>query len=75
MSIEVRELSFAYDSSQPVLTSLTFHVEPGELCALVGPSGSGKSTALQLLAGIHRPHRGSVRIFGKDPATKGKNKR
>ena len=56
-------LSFAYDPDRPVLRSLTFDVQPGELCVLVGPSGSGKSTVLQLLAGLHRPDRGTVRFW------------
>lgn len=75
MSIEAIELSFAYDPDRPVLRSLTFDVQPGELCVLVGPSGSGKSTVLQLLAGLHRPDRGSVRVFGRDPATKTKHEK
>lgn len=72
MSIEASELSFSYDGAKETLRDLSFHVAPGELCALVGPSGSGKSTLLQLLAGLHRPHRGSVRVFGVDPAQRGR---
>ncbi len=71
MSIEVRELSFGYDPATPVLHSLSFAVQAGEMCALVGPSGSGKSTLLEVIAGFHRPSRGSVRIFGVDPAARG----
>lgn len=75
MSIDVRELAFSYDPARPLLHSLTFVVHPGELCALVGPSGSGKSTLLELIAGLHRPARGGVRVFGIDPAIQSRHPR
>lgn len=68
MSIEARDVAFSYDGERPVLRSVSFSVGPGELCALVGPSGSGKSTLLLLLAGLDRPERGAIRVFGADPA-------
>ena len=37
-------------------------VPAGQVLAVVGPNGSGKSTLLHLLAGLLRPHRGSVRL-------------
>ncbi len=37
----------------------------GELLALVGPSGSGKSTILRTLAGIYRPHEGTIAVGGE----------
>lgn len=73
--IEASGLSFAYDPAHPALRSITFHVKAGELCALVGPSGSGKSTVLQILAGLLRPDEGSVRVFGRDPAAKGRKEK
>lgn len=44
---------------------LAFAVRPGETVVLVGPSGSGKSTTLRAVAGLARPHSGSIRIGGK----------
>ncbi|MGO4103915.1 ABC transporter ATP-binding protein [Leifsonia sp. YAF41] len=38
----------------------------GALTALVGPNGAGKSTLLRILAGIDRPHHGSVSVTGSD---------
>ena len=63
--IELREVTKAYrrDAIEiPVLDRLSMTIEAGEFLGLMGPSGSGKSTLLNLLAGIDRPTRGSIRI-------------
>ncbi|RMG97304.1 MAG: ABC transporter ATP-binding protein, partial [Candidatus Dadabacteria bacterium] len=39
---------------------------PGEVVAVVGRSGSGKTTLLNLVAGLDRPDRGTVRVAGQD---------
>ena len=49
----------------PALTDLSFEVERHEFVAVVGPSGCGKSTILRLIAGLIRPTRGTVEIFGQ----------
>ena len=45
-----------------MLERVTISVAAGDFLGLMGPSGSGKSTLLNLLAGIDRPTRGSIRI-------------
>ncbi len=68
--IEFDEVVFRYDgASAPVLDGVSFSLEPGSTTAIVGPSGSGKSTILALIAGLHEPTRGRVRIDGVDAAT------
>src|SRR5438477_2686921 len=47
-----------------VLSGLNLEVPRGEFLALMGPSGSGKSTLLNLIGGLDRPSRGSVRVGG-----------
>src|SRR5438477_417638 len=48
-----------------VLSNLDLTVPQGEFLALMGPSGSGKSTLLNLIGGLDRPTKGSVRIGGE----------
>jgi NitT/TauT family transport system ATP-binding protein len=45
---------------------VTFDVEPGQFCAVVGPTGCGKSTTLSLVSGLDRPSAGSVRVGGRE---------
>jgi ABC-2 type transport system ATP-binding protein len=40
---------------------------PGEAVALLGPNGAGKSTSIDMLLGLTRPDRGSVRLLGHPP--------
>jgi len=49
-----------------VLDNVSISADEGDFLGLMGPSGYGKSTLLNLLAGIDRPTRGSVRIGGTD---------
>ena len=46
------------------LKGVNLDVQPGEVCGLVGDNGAGKSTLIKILAGVHRPDRGEIRIGG-----------
>jgi NitT/TauT family transport system ATP-binding protein len=48
------------------LRDVSFTVEPGQFCAIVGPTGCGKSTALGQVSGLDRPSGGSVRVGGRE---------
>ena len=46
------------------LDGVSFEIQKGEFCAIVGTSGSGKSTLLNMLAGLEKPTKGEVIING-----------
>ena len=64
--IRFAHVSFAYDPRHPVLTDLSFEVQPGETVALVGPTGSGKSTIANLLHRFYDPVEGCITIDNQD---------
>ena len=43
---------------------VTFHIEKGEFCIIVGPSGAGKTTTIKLLTRQLRPGAGEIAVFG-----------
>ncbi|MGZ4457699.1 MAG: ABC transporter ATP-binding protein, partial [Nocardioidaceae bacterium] len=59
-----RDVRYAYTPGRDVLHGVSLDLQPGERLAVVGPSGAGKSTLGRLLAGIHGPREGSVRLGG-----------
>ena len=57
-------MRFAY-GARTIIDDLSFEVARGEVLALMGGSGVGKTTLLRLMAGLVRPSRGQVRVFGR----------
>ena len=64
--IRFNHLDFAYEPGRPVLSDVSFVVEPGTVTAIVGPTGSGKSSLMSLLSRLFDPDSGSVSIDGMD---------
>ncbi|MGI9119270.1 MAG: ABC transporter ATP-binding protein [Acidimicrobiales bacterium] len=67
--VEYRNVSFQYRGGQPVLSDVSFTIEPGTKLALVGESGEGKTTLANLLLRFYEPSQGTICIDGSDVAT------
>ncbi|AMD87731.1 ABC transporter ATP-binding protein [Actinomyces radicidentis] len=62
MSLEIRDLSFAYGRRR-VIHDLSVRWEPGQVVGLLGPNGCGKTTLISCLAQLRR-HRGTITFDG-----------
>lgn len=62
--IEFKNVSFAYPTrpDQKILKNISFVIQPGQACALVGYSGCGKSTIIQLLERYYDVFEGEILI-------------
>lgn len=56
------------ETGQRLLSGVCWTIQRGEFWAISGPPGSGKTTLLLTTAGLNRPGRGMLRIFGRDLA-------
>lgn len=68
MFIEISDIKKSYgtgESRVDVLNGISFGVEKGEFCVLLGPSGSGKSTLLNIIGGIDDADGGFISIKGE----------
>ncbi len=63
--IEFDHVSFSFDK-KPVLSDVTFSVQPGQTVAVMGPTGSGKTTLINLLARFYDVTEGAVLVDGCD---------
>src|SRR5689334_4427481 len=68
--VEIRDLAFSY-GKRPLLRGVNLDIARGQVVAILGTSGSGKTTLLQLLGGLLKPQRGTIRVCGRDVHTLG----
>jgi putative ABC transport system ATP-binding protein len=67
--VEIRDVDKSFQreaQTVEVYNDLSIDFEEGSFTALMGPSGSGKSTLLNLVAGLDKPTRGTVRVAGEE---------
>ena len=64
--IELRNVTYGYESGLPVLNGLSLKVEKGQTYALVGPSGGGKTTICHLIPHFYDCGDGEIFIDGKE---------
>lgn len=59
------DVSYSYTPGIPVLSGVSFCIEPGEAIGIAGPTGAGKSTLVQLLLGLRQPDSGQYLMDGE----------
>ena len=65
MFLKVSNLKKIYDKDEPIIKSLNFSVDRGEIISFIGESGSGKTTFLRCLAGLEEVTSGKIELNGK----------
>lgn len=61
-SVHLDRVRFSYDGGSEVLHGIDLRLDSGQRVALVGASGAGKTTIAKLVAGIHSPTEGTIRL-------------
>ena len=61
MSLQLNNVTAGY-TKVPVITDITFDVNPGEMCGLIGLNGAGKSTTIKTIIGQLTPFSGRVEV-------------
>lgn len=63
--VQMRGIHKVYPDGTEALRGVDFHLQPGEIVALLGENGAGKTTLMKILSGLLRPTRGEVRVDGR----------
>ncbi|WP_330375411.1 ABC transporter ATP-binding protein [Inediibacterium massiliense] len=61
---DVRKVYRVGDEKVVALNHVSLEIKQGEVCCFLGTSGSGKSTLLNLMAGLEKPTKGTIKING-----------
>jgi ATP-binding cassette, subfamily B, bacterial len=64
--VTFRDVCFAYNGNYPVLSDISFEIEPGTRVGIMGMTGGGKSTLVSLLTRFHDPTQGQILLDGVD---------
>lgn len=60
--LSVKNLSFSYNKSEPVLRNINLDFKPGKIYAILGQNGSGKSTLLHTISSILTNYEGQITV-------------
>ncbi|MBK9926467.1 MAG: ABC transporter ATP-binding protein [Anaerolineales bacterium] len=72
LALTFDDVTFSYvipegnNSTDPVLTRISFDIKPGSVLGLLGRTGSGKTTIGRLIFGLYDVHKGQVKINNKN---------
>jgi len=63
--LEVQNIALGYNQ-HPVVSGLSFRLEPGEMVGLIGPNGCGKTSIIKALSRVLETQAGQITLDGKD---------
>lgn len=66
LGLAFEDVSFAYQTDEPVLRGLSFALQPGRVLGLLGRTGSGKTTLTRLVFRLYDPTQGCIQLAGAD---------
>lgn len=66
MLIELHDISCGYTKDDPVVSDVSFGLDAGEVCCVLGPNGCGKSTLFKTMLGQLEPLGGTIVLDGND---------
>jgi cell division transport system ATP-binding protein len=73
--VKLEQIEKRYDGGAPIISDISLRLEAGGFYVLTGASGSGKTTLLRLITLAEQPTRGTLTLFGADPAALDRNAR
>ena len=62
--ISVNDVTVRYNNGHTAIYDVTFALQGGTICALVGVNGSGKSTLFKSIMGLIKPQQGNIALCG-----------
>ncbi|MDO4183220.1 MAG: ABC transporter ATP-binding protein [Coriobacteriia bacterium] len=66
MKLEAKDLACGWEKGKPIQRYVSFRVESGQVCCILGPNGCGKSTLLKTMMGLIPRMGGRVDVDGQD---------
>ena len=63
--LKVEDIQVYYGAIHAI-KGVSFHVDPGEIVALIGANGAGKSTILKTVSGLMHPKAGKISFLDQD---------
>lgn len=74
MTLKINQVTAGY-TQIPVVKEISFEVQAGEICGLIGLNGAGKSTTIKTITTLLQPFQGEISINGHSMATSPKEYR
>ena len=66
MKLEAKDLQCGWEEGKPIQRFVSFSLDAGDVCCILGPNGCGKTTLLKTMMGLLQRQAGIVSLGGKD---------